>query len=104
MQHAIERARRPGGSHEGVGRKKIAVAMLCVTLMCAAGFEQHDSRQYLNGASNRPPGGTGFRMLRAQFWTLAQANAFKGDAKVDPLRIEVVHPGGSVFGSFVSDF
>ena len=35
--------------------KKIAVAMLCVTLMCAAGFEQHDSRQYLNGASNRPP-------------------------------------------------
>ena len=36
--------------------KKIAVAMLCVTLMCAAGFEQHDSRQYLSGASNRPPG------------------------------------------------
>ena len=34
----------------------LAVAMLCVTLMYAARFEQHDSREYLSGASNRPPG------------------------------------------------
>ena len=59
---------------------------------------------HLNGASNRPQGGTGFRMLRAQFWTLAQANAFQKDAKVDPLRIEVVHPGGSVFWFFCFQF
>ena len=58
----------------------LAVAMSCVTLLYVARFEQHDSREYLSGESNRPPGNTGFRMLRAQFWTLAP--------KVDPLRIE----------------
>ena len=33
-----------------------AVAMSCVTLLYVAGFEQHDSTEYLSGASNRPPG------------------------------------------------
>ena len=41
------------------------------------------------GRETGPQGGTGFRLLRAQFWTLAQSQIyFRRDPKVDPLRIE----------------
>ena len=40
------------------------------------------------GRQTSPQGGTRFRMLRAQFWTLAQSKYFRRDPKVDPLRIE----------------
>ena len=51
MQHAAERVERPGESQEAL-----------------------DGKKYLNGASNNPQGGTRFRMLTAQFWTLRKAN------------------------------
>ena len=34
----------------------LAVALSCVTLLYVARSEQHDSTEYLSGASNRPPG------------------------------------------------
>ena len=78
------------------------VAVSCVTLMYAARFEQHDSRECLSGASNRPQGGTGFRMLRAQFWTLMPSTCIsKGVQKWTLLGSKVVPPGGSVVGPFI---
>ena len=32
LQHAIERVGRPGGSHEGVGRKKVLQKARCFAL------------------------------------------------------------------------
>ena len=56
----------------------------------------------LNGASNKPPGGTRFRMLRAQFWTLAQSKYIsEGTQKWTLLGSKVVPPGGPVFGPFI---
>ena len=56
----------------------------------------------MRGASNRPQGGTGFRMLMAQFWTLAQSKYIsKGVQKWTLLGLKVVPPGGSVFGLFI---
>ena len=53
-------------------------------------------------ASNRPQGGTGFRMSRHQFWTLAQSKCLsKGVQKWTLLGSKVVPPGGSVFGLFI---
>ena len=41
------------------------------------------------GRETGPQGGTGFRLLRAQFWTLAQSKYIsEGNQKCDPLRIE----------------
>ena len=49
-----------------------------------------------------PQEGTGFRMLRAQFWTLAQSKCIsKGVQKWTLLGSKVVPPGGSVFGPFI---
>ena len=76
----------------------LAVAMSHVTLMYAAGFEQHDSREIWVGRQTGPQEGTGFRMLRAQFWTLAQSKCIsKGVQKWTLLGSKVVPPGGSVF-------
>ena len=54
------------------------------------------------GRQTGPQGGTGFRMLRAQFWTLAQSKCMsKGVQKWTLLGSKVVPPGGSVFGPFI---
>ena len=47
-------------------------------------------------------GGTRFRMLRAQFWTLAQSKYIsEGTQKWTLLGSKVVPPGGPVFGPFI---
>ena len=67
----------------------LAVAMLCVTLMYAARFEQHDSREYLSGASNRPPGRHRIQNVEGPVLDpCAKQMYFKRGPKVDPLRIE----------------
>ena len=49
-----------------------------------------------------PQGGTRFRMLRAQFWTLAQSKYIsERTQKWTLLGSEVVPPGGPVFGPFI---
>ena len=49
-----------------------------------------------------PQGGTGFRMLRAQFWTLAQSKYIsEGTQKWTLSGSKVVPPGGPVFGAFI---
>ena len=54
------------------------------------------------GRQTSPQGGTRFRILRAQFWTLAQSKYIsRRDPKVDPLGSKVVPPGGPVFGPFI---
>ena len=64
----------------------LAVAMSCVTLLYVARFEQHDARKFWVGP--------GFRMLRAQFWTLAQSKCIsKGGQKWTLLGSKVVLAG-----------
>ena len=47
-------------------------------------------------------GGTGFRLLRAQFWTLAQSKYIsEGTQKWTLLGSKVVPPGRPVFGPFI---
>ena len=47
-------------------------------------------------------GGTRFRMLRAQFWTLAQSKHIsEGTQKWTLLGSKVVPPGEPVFGPFI---
>ena len=54
------------------------------------------------GVKQAPQGGTGFRMLRAQFWTLAQSKYIsEGTQKWTLLGSKVVPPGGPVFGPFI---
>ena len=54
------------------------------------------------GRQTGPQGGTGFRMLRAQFWTLAQSKSIsEGTQKWTLLESKVVPPGGPVFGPFI---
>ena len=54
------------------------------------------------GRQTGPEGGTGFRMLRAQFWTLARSKCIaKGVQKWTILGSKVVPPGGPVFGPFI---
>ena len=53
-------------------------------------------KRVLSGASNKLQGGTRFRMLRAQFWTLAQSKYIsEGTQKWTLLGSKVVPPGGS---------
>ena len=54
------------------------------------------------GRQTSPQGGTRFRMLRAQFWTLAQSKYIsEGTQKCTLLGSKVVPPGGPVFGPFI---
>ena len=46
-------------------------------------------------------GGTGFNLLRVQFWTPAKETYLKRGQKVDPLEIKSGPPGGSSFGPFI---
>ena len=54
------------------------------------------------GRQTSAQGGTRFRMLRAQFWTLAQSKYIsEGTQKWTLLGSKVVPPGGPVFGPFI---
>ena len=54
------------------------------------------------GRQTSPQGGTRFRMLRAQFWTLAQSKYISEvTQKWTLLGSKVVPPGGPVFGPFI---
>ena len=54
------------------------------------------------GRQTSPQGGTRFRMLRAQFWTLAQSKYIsEGTQKWTLLGSKVVPPGGPVFSPFI---
>ena len=54
------------------------------------------------GRQTSPQGGTRFRMVRAQFWTLAQSKYIsEGTQKWTLLGSKVVPPGGPVFGPFI---
>ena len=54
------------------------------------------------GHQTSPQGGTRFRMLRAQFWTLARSKYIsEGTQKWTLLGSKVVPPGGPVFGPFI---
>ena len=46
-------------------------------------------------------GGTGFNLLRAQFWTPCKGNVFKKGSESGPLEIKSGPPGGSRFGPFI---
>ena len=47
-------------------------------------------------------GGTGFNLLRVQFWTpLQRKRVLKRVRKWTPLKSKVVPPGGSSFGPFI---
>ena len=74
----------------------------CVTLMFVAWFQQRASREYLNGASNKPPGR--HQIQNAEGPVLdpcAKQIYFRKDPKVDLLGSKVVPPGGPVFGPFI---
>ena len=63
--------------------------LLCVTLMYVARFEQRDSREYLTGASNRPPGRHRIQNVEGPVLDArAKQMYFRRGPKVDPLRIE----------------
>ena len=63
--------------------------LLCVTLMYVARFEQRDSREYLTGASNRPPGRHQIQNVEGPVLdSRAKQMYFRRGPKVDPLRIE----------------
>ena len=54
------------------------------------------------GRQTSPQGGTRFRMLRAQFWSLAQRKYIsEGTQKWTLLGSKVVPPGRPVFGPFI---
>ena len=54
------------------------------------------------GRQTRPQGGTRFRMLRAQFWTLAQRKYIsEGTQKWTLLGSKVIPSGGPVFSPFI---
>ena len=61
-------------------------------MMCDAdGFQQRASREYLNGASNKPPGRHQIQNAEGPVLLLdpcAKQIYFRRDPKVDPLRIE----------------
>ena len=48
-------------------------------------------------------GGTGFNLLRVHFWTpMQRKRVFKRGQKVARLKLKVVPPGGSSFGTFLA--
>ena len=79
------------------------VLKLC-KLLCAQNVKSNNAPQErcLNVRQTSPQGGTRFRMLRAQFWTLAQSKYIsEGTQKWTLLGSKVVPPGGPVFGPFI---
>ena len=72
--------KRPGESQEALDGKnpvrgpgcQLVVAMMCDADVCGL-IPTTRLKRVLNGHQTSPQGGTRFRMLRAQFWTLAQS-------------------------------
>ena len=68
---------------------QLVVAMMCDADVCGLIPKQRASREYLNGASNKPPGR--HQIQNAEGPVLdpcAKQIYFRRDPKVDPLRIE----------------
>ena len=81
---------------------QLVVAMMCDADVCGLIPTTRLKREYLNVRQTSPQGGTRFRMLRAQFWTLAQSKYIsEGTQKWTLLGSKVVPPGGPVFGPFI---
>ena len=80
----------------------LAVAMSSVTLLCVADANNTIQESIWVGRQTSPQGGTRFRMLRAQFWSLAQSKYIsEGTQKWTLLGSKVVPPGRPVFGPFI---
>ena len=83
-------------------RASPVVAMMCDADVCGLIPTTRLKRAFEWGIKNKPQGGTRFRMLRAQFWTLAQSKYIsEGTQKWTLLGSKVVPPGGPVFGPFI---
>ena len=81
---------------------QLVVAMMCDADVC--GLIPTTRLKRVNVRQTSPQGGTRFRMLRAQFWTLAQSKYIsEGTQKWTLLGSKVVPPGGPVFGPILSD-
>ena len=80
----------------------LAVAMSSVTLLYVADANNTIQESIWVGRQTSPQGGTRFRMLRAQFWSLAQSKYIsEGTQKWTLLGSKVVPPGRPVFGPFI---
>ena len=80
----------------------LAVAMSSVTLLYVADANNTIQESIWVGRQTSLQGGTRFRMLRAQFWSLAQSKYIsEGTQKWTLLGSKVVPPGRPVFGPFI---
>ena len=80
----------------------LAVAMSFVTLLYVADANNTIQESIWEGRQTSSQGGTRFRMLRAQFWSLAQSKYIsEGTQKWTLLGSKVVPPGRPVFGPFI---
>ena len=64
------------------------ILLWCVTLMFVAWFQQRASERFEWGVKQGSQGGTRFRIVEAQSWTLAQNKYLSEGTKSGPLRIE----------------
>ena len=81
---------------------QLVVAMMCDADVCGLIPTTRLKRVCEWGRQTSPQGGTRFRMLRAQFWNLAQSKYIsEGAQKWTLLGSKVVPPGGLVFGPFI---
>ena len=81
---------------------QLVVAMMCDADVCGLIPNNAPQESIWMGRQTSPQGGTRFRMLRAQFWTLAQSKYIsEGSQKWTLLGSKVVPPGGPVFGPFI---
>ena len=80
----------------------LAVAMSSVTLLYVADANNTIQDSIWVGRQTSLQGGTRFRMLRAQFWSLAQSKYIsEGTQKWTLLGSKVVPPGRPAFGPFI---
>ena len=81
---------------------QLVVAMMCDADVCGLIPTTRLKRVFEMGRQTSAQGGTRFKMLRAQFWTLAQSKYIsEGAQKWTLLGSKVVPPGGPVFGPFI---
>ena len=71
-----------------IGRTRGKKNVICDVAVCSC-CEQHNSREYLSGASNKPPGRHQIQNAEGPVLVpCAKQIYFRRDPKVDPLRIE----------------
>ena len=81
---------------------QLVVAMMCDADVCGLIPTTRLKRAFEWGVKQVPREAPDFRMLRAQFWTLAQSKYIsEGTQKWTLLGSKVVPPGGPVFGPFI---